>query len=284
MTEQPRAIESGYEMQLRPHQAEELFDHEHRLIFSIGGVGSGKSAVAGLIIIDRSSFDVSQRGGLFATTSKQLQQTIIPEVFKWLDLARIDYVYGRQPPEKWKARWKRFGIQTPSPLANHAGVITLDSGLQLVTGSLHSDAFMQFRSFQFGFAIIEEATAGMKKDALSYIIERVRCGIGEEACKAAGHRHQIFVHGNPPDSPDHWIYDYLEKMDPKAYRMISSSSYDNVDAIGSEYIEGLLGTMDRETADLRIHGKLVRNKTGRAYSGFDEVNKHPVRYDPSRTL
>jgi hypothetical protein len=46
-----------YRIDLHPSQTAELFDHEHRLIFNIGGYNSGKTFTDAMIMLDRGNFD-----------------------------------------------------------------------------------------------------------------------------------------------------------------------------------------------------------------------------------
>src|SRR5437762_3313012 len=143
-------------VKLHPHQAAVVFDTDHRVIVSIGGVGSGKTLCDGLILLDRSQWDTGQLFGLFANSVTQLENGVLPEIFRWLEAAGEEFEYNHQPPDEWRHEWREKGIPTPPRPANFRRILTLRSGLHALCGTLFNKSYLQFRALQFGSAIIEE--------------------------------------------------------------------------------------------------------------------------------
>lgn len=291
---------------LHPHQAAEIFDTQHRTLVSIGGVGSGKTVCDALWVIDRAEWDVSQLQGLFANTVTQLENGVLPEIFKWLDAAGLEYEYNHEPPRQWRQEWRDRGIVVPPKPGNFRRILTLRSGLHVLCGTLFNRSFMQYRTLQFGSAKIEEFTNGPTLRAIEFIAERVRCG-SRSVC-AARHRHQLYLTGNPPDDPGHWIFDYLNRAETSAERklgievsrepgtyplltagrgntiLIQSATWDNADNLAEGYAETLAENYDSETAQRRLGGQLIRVTSGRAAESFSAKNIISVTYDPTRTV
>lgn len=292
---------------LHPHQMAEAYDRNHRTIISIGGVGSGKSFCDGLWVLDRASFDAEQLHGLFCNTVTQLENGVLPEIFKVLDLAGVEYEYNHEPPPGWREDWRARGIIVPPKPGNFRRILTLRrSGLHVLCGTLHNRSHRQYRSLQFGSAKIEEFTNGPALEGVEFIAERVRCG-NRSIC-ARKHRHQLYLTGNPPDDPSHWIFDYLNRMETAAERkggieiarepgtypllaagvgstvLIQSSTWDNAENLAEGYAEGLAENYDSETAQRRLGGQLLRIATGRAAESFSAKNIIPIHYDPNRTV
>lgn len=297
-------------IKLHPHQAAVVFDTDHRIIVSIGGVGSGKTLCDGLILLDRASWDTSQLFGLFANSVTQLENGVLPEIFRWLDAAGEEYEYNHQPPESWRLEWREKGIVVPPRPANFRRILTLRSGLHVLCGTLFNKSYLQYRTLQFGAAIVEEFTNGPTLRAVEFIAERVRCG--QRAICAAKHRHQLYLIGNPPDDPSHWVFEYLNRAELAAERhagvtegelgtaergtypmitrgvgnlaLVQSSTYANEVHLSEGYAETLAETYDSETARRRLGGELLRATTGRAAESFSQKNILRVAYDPRRTL
>lgn len=297
-------------VKLHPHQAAVLFDTDHRIIVSIGGVGSGKTMCDGLILLDRASWDTGQLVGLFANSVTQLENGVLPEIFRWLEAAGEEYEYNHQPPEAWRIEWRERGIAVPPRPANFRRILTLRSGLHVLCGTLFNKSYLQYRTLQFGAAIVEEFTNGPTLRAVEFIAERVRCG--QRAICAAKHRHQLYLVGNPPDDASHWVFEYLNRAELAAEKhagapdeergtaergtfpmitegvgnlvLVQSATYANAAHLSEGYAETLAETYDSETARRRLGGELLRVTTGRAAESFSSKNIMRVGYDPARTL
>lgn len=147
-------------IRLHKHQAAVLFDTEHRTIINLGGLGSGKTLVDGLILMDRAGWDYSQLFGLFANSITQLEAGVLPEVFRILEATGTEFEYNHQPPASWPKEWKASGIIVPPRPGNHRRILTFRSGLHVLCGTVFNKTFLQYRTMQFGGAIIEEFTNG----------------------------------------------------------------------------------------------------------------------------
>jgi hypothetical protein len=110
------------------------------------------------------------------------------------------------------------------------------------------------------------------------------------------HRHQIYVHGNPPP-PDHphWIRRYIADLEKKEelrakgglrpfFRRIQSSTFENIEYAGAEYVDTIRATLDEATAEAMLTGSLAQVRSSRAARAFSEANLIKVPYDPQRTI
>lgn len=293
-------------IRLHKHQAAVLFDTTHRTICNLGGLGSGKTLVNGLILMDRASWDVGQLHGLFANTITQLENGVLPEIFRLFDEAGVEYEYNHKPPKLWSEEWRANGIVVPPQPGNFRRILTLRSGLHVLCGTIYNKTFMQYRTLQFGCALVEEVTNGPTERAVSFVAERVRCG-QRSICKAK-HRHQLYLVGNAPEDSSHWIFDWLNRAEVAAERglgrevtrepgtyplltagvgntiLIQSSTWDNAEHLSEGYADNLAASYDKETAQRRLGGQLIRVTSGRAAESFSSKNIIPVSFDPARTV
>lgn len=283
-------------IRLNWHQDLEAFDTEHRLILHVGGYRSGKSTTNFLILLDRSRWDTGQRHAIFANTINQLYEGILPDMFEWLERFGIEHTFGSRPPKEWVRLWKKKRIPFPQrgPRSPHTWI--WKNGLHVVCGGLANGAYKRYRGFKFGSIIHEEFTEQPNDDAFRYLWPRLVCGDVASGKCARLHRHQYYARGNPPDPrKPHWLRDWKKhhenaeeererKALPPFFRFIQSSTWDNVEHVGTDYIEGLQANFDKATADAMVNGELVEFVTNRTYYEFSEENIHPVAYDPARPL
>jgi hypothetical protein len=278
-------------------------DQTHRRVLLFGGVGSGKTATHPLWLIDRSTFDTDQLHGVFTNTEKQLLNGVLPEIKKWCTRAGIEIEYDRKPPRSWFARWAREGIEIP-PVTRYRNMLTASTGLHALCGTLFNQSYTQYQTIQFGSLRIEEVP-NISQSALTFMIERLRCGSGRDVCRKR-HRHQAYLLGNPPLG-SHWLFDYLDTLEENAKRhydgpaidhrdwpllrmgvgdtiLITSRTSDNVENLNEGYEDSLASGYDRETARRRLHGELVRETGGTAYTEWSDRNLRSVDYDPNATL
>jgi hypothetical protein len=299
-------------LELYPHQEIEfLAQQTHDLIISIGGVGSGKTTSFVLWLLDRMQWDTAQMHALFAHTTVQLR-AVMRIIYKQLD--RIpgvgQRIFNCRPPKEWRIRWEKLGIQTPTTQDRYENVVIWPTGLHLQLGTLHNRSYEQYRGAEWGSVGVEEATLqGVTRDAIDFLFERTRCGESDEGvdCRIAlGHRHTKILHGNPPESPDHWTWELLDTLEksasvlpgaiksegegyPNLIRglgsaiLITSKTSDNP-RLPKAYIENQLARLDSETAQRRLGGALTRTKIGRVYGDFTKKNEYSVAYDPNRSV
>lgn len=317
MPRQTTTAKRTNELVLFPHQEIEYRAHQtHDLIISIGGVGSGKTTSFVLWLLSRMQWDRSQTHALFCHTTVQLR-AVTKIIYKQLD--RIPQVrnherkFNCRPPKEWLADWERRNIKTPVGQDRYENVVIWPCGLHLQLGTLHNRSYEQYRSAEWGSVGIEEFTLqGVTREAFDFIDERVRCGESEDGIdctETLGHRHTKVLHGNPPESPDHWSWEMLETLEtgagelPGAIKrekggagypnliagigpaiLIPSRTTDNT-RLAKSYINNKLARLDTETANRRLGGALKRTKAGRCYSAFSHLNEiDTFDYDPNRTL
>ena len=297
---------------LLPHQEIEYRAHQtHDLILSIGGVGSGKTTSFALWLLDRmrNPADLAQVHGLFALTTVQLR-SVMRVIYKQFDQMRLERVFDRQPPREWWREWERKGIRVPPRQDRYENVVIWRTGLHLQLGTIGASNYEQYRGAEWGSIGVEEFTLqGVTQNAVEFLFERTRCGEGDEFC-AAHHRHTKVLHGNPPENPDHWVFDWLDTLERSARDiaraagteipavdgyphltrgigsaiLIPSRSTDNEANLPKGYVSNQLLRLDTETAQRRIGGVLTRAKVGRAYADYSRENEIAVAYDPDRTL
>lgn len=277
----------------------------HRLVLLGGGVGSGKTALHPLWVVDRSQFDTGQLHAIFTNTQNQLEKAVLPEIAKWLALAGIEWRYDKRPPTSWFRMWERKGIPIPPGIARYRNIFTTKLGLHVLCGTLHNQSFTQYESLQFGSIRIEEAINN-SLDAITKMIERVRCGSGRDFCRAH-HRHQAYLNFNPPLGPHPWLFaklDQLEEAAKKHYNgppvdhrnwsllkqgigdaiLIQSRTSDNVANLMDGYEDGLAANYSASTAKKRLEGEIVRDIDGKAYTEWSDANIQSVEYDPNKDL
>lgn len=295
---------------LLPHQEIEYRAHQdHDVIISIGGVGSGKTTSFVVWLLDRMKWDTGQMHALFAYTTVQLR-SITRILYKQLEKLGIPRTFNCRPPKAWIAEWERRGIRRPVTQDRYENVVIWKSGLHLQLGTVHNRSYEQYRGAEWGSIGIEEFTLhGVTRDAIEFLFERTRCGEGGEYC-TANHRHTKTLHGNPPENPDHWVFDWLDLLERTAREerlaadqpslegegyphlirgtssviLIPSRSLDNEKNLPPGYISNQMARLDTETSQRRLGGALTRTKAGRVYGDFSKENEHSVRYDPDRTL
>lgn len=279
----------------------------YRIVFSMGGIRSGKTLVIARWMIDRGKWDTAQFHGLFAYTGPQLHGAILGEVLPWVELAGIQWVYGRRPPAEWIEVWRKRGIKIPPRLPKYTNVLILSSGLHIYCGTMHNKSYRQVKGMKFGSIVIEEIGAGPTEEAIRYLFERVNCGIGPVKC-AEQHHHVKILHSNIPDEDGHWIYEWLSRHEKRIAKKvgvspseafddypcllrgvgdmiyIKSRTIDNADNLPAEFIDDMEGGLDHDTAERVLGGNPTRKRTGRAYNAFDRKNIYPIAYDPDRTL
>lgn len=282
------------------------FDRSHRLVLLCGGVGSGKTVLHGLDLIERSRTETDQLHGIFTNTQNQLEKGVLPEIFKICAQAGMEQpVYDKRPPKSWFARWARDGVEIPL-VARYRGVLTAPTGYHALCGTLFNQSYYQYQTIQLGSIRIEEAI-NASLPAVIFMIERLRCGLGPERCRQRQHHHQAYLIFNPPLGPHPWLYTYLDQLEETAKRfyigppldhrnwpllkrgvgdatLIQSRTSDNSKNLNAGYESGLAANYSKDTAKRRLEGEIVREVAGRAYTEFSSENVRRVGYDPSRTL
>ncbi len=286
------------------------------LIISVGGVGSGKTTSLVLWLIDRMQTDTGQVHALFALTTSGLRGVcrVIDKILDTVPLVRNrERTVSTRPPRAWVADWEKRCVPYPPRQDRYENMRIWPCGLHLQLGTVHNKAYEQYRSSEWGSLAIEEFTLqGFSREAFDFLDERVRCGESEngvECSESLGHRHTKILHGNPPESPDHWcweMFDTLEKEAsalPNAWTsddtkegypnlisglgpaiMIPSRTVDNT-RVGKSYVARKLARLDHETAARRLGGALTRTKIGRVYGAYSHLNDtDQFDYDPNRTL
>lgn len=303
--ETSESIDDDSAIDLSDPQAEELFDDDHRLIFHVGGRGSGKTYIDALHFLRRAGVQTDQLYAIFANTYTQLHGAIVPQMTEMLTEAGVDHVYEHRAPEAWRRRWRRQGVKVPKTRLRDVKIWIWENGVHLYLGTLANNAWTRIKSFELAMALVEEGFEDqVPKKMLTYLLGSVRCGWGKRVvngvteCKRRGHNHQIIVKGNVPlNNPSHWVYQTIDdllakeeqrKLDGKEpfFRLITSDTRDNVH-LNQEFHDGLAAALDPDTYDFVTRGSsiLERNTSALVYHAFSEHNILPtLTYDPLRPL
>lgn len=272
------------------------------LTYMCGGPGSGKTATDFLQIFLRSERCVDQPYGLFANTEAQLQ-TFIGVITEHLDAIGMQHVFETKAPPEWRRRWRRDGIRIPPRRLRNLKMWIWEDGTHVFCATLVNGAYTRAKSLNLMAALIEEATEpGVTREAIIVILRAVRCGVakadadGGSECKRRGHLHETVVKFNVPLlDPSHWSYkenerllaqeaERKEKGLPPFYRIIEVDSRENFHT-GRDYIDRLRASMDADTFEQQISGKLKRNISATSYHQFSERNVlDSLTYDNRRPL
>lgn len=198
-------------------QAITALDRNHKFIINLGGKGSGKTATHPLWAAERGTWDTSQRHGIFTNTDRQLQNAVLPELYKFFPKGLLAD-HGHKPPRAWVREWEKAGIEIPT-IADYRGVFYTRAGLHATLGTLStSRSYRQYESIEFATLRVEEIT-GIPFAALDMILSRLRCGSGQECDVEFGHRHQAWLFGNPPVGPHPWLFDWLDRLEEGAKQL-----------------------------------------------------------------
>lgn len=293
MSTQPAPVERL--LGLSPNQHAELVSRD-RWVVNVGGKGSGKTAMDGLIILIQSGarpelgdwlgvecgLNRFALGGLFANDYPQLSTAILPEVFRWLEFFEVGYVHGHQPPPEWVARWASEGLEIRAyPAKAYGSMLILENGHHVFCSQLYQQHYRRLKSFQFGYAIVEE-TSEIEREAVNFVAEYTRDARGPN---------QIYLHSNPPEVDGHWMFDWRDGLrktvaeGKSSLREIRSTTYDNRENLPLDYADRILGGVTQEIAQARIWGFWIQSTRGRAYRGFDDNESVEIfAYDPHRAL
>lgn len=159
----------------------------------------------------RGQFDTAQLHGIFTNTEKQLKDGVLLEMKKRLPAWGIECDYGRRPPKSWFADWARNDVQIP-PVVDYRGIFYTSQGLHALCGTLFNQSYRQYETLEFGSLRLEEVPA-ISRVALTTMLTRLRCGMGDDCESRYGHRHQAWIFGNPPVGPHPWLFDWLDSME-----------------------------------------------------------------------
>lgn len=255
-----------------PKQAE-FFRAAEPIVGYIGGIGSGKTHVGA-----RWAWFVCQQhpgilGLIAANTYKQLSQSTLRPLFKFLLDNHLPFEWNRAP--SWFT----------STLPSHEGVLSFPNGSQIITRSL--ERYDDLRGAEYGFAWCDE-TRETSRDAWLVLKGRMR-GRGPQQVKIT----------SSPNGFD-WMWEILveqPRKDPtlaSSRRLVQASIYDNRANLTAEYIRGLETDYAEDYAKQELLGLFVPMGVGVVYSAFqvgqnvieplDDARQKAVRYEPDRTL
>lgn len=198
-------------------QARGLLERSHDLTLLGGGLGSGKTTLHGLDLIQRAKHETDQLGGIFTNTQATLEKGVFTEIAKIFRLAGMEQPkYGGQPPRAWVRRWIAAKIEIP-PIAAYRNVLTTPEGVHVVCGTLHNQSFHQFETIQLAWIRFEEVINN-SLEAVDTLMERVRCLTGGKSNPDCARYHWHSKHWlwNPPRGAHPWLYGKLHQLEDVA--------------------------------------------------------------------
>ena len=195
-------------------QALTALDRKHKFVINLGGKGSGKTYTHWVWAYQRGKYDTGQLHGIFTNTQKQLTDGVLLEMKRRLPLVGVGCDYNRQPAAAWSRRWARENIPIPA-LADYRGVFYTEEGLHVRTGTLFQQSYKQYETLEFGSLRLEEIPA-ISQVALTTMLTRLRCGMGQNCEAEYGHLHQAHLFGNPPIEAHPWLFEWLDDWEEGA--------------------------------------------------------------------
>jgi PBSX family phage terminase large subunit len=229
-----------------PHQAKVLLS-DASYIALVGGIGSGKTFCGSVWAAIHCDINRRTIGFIGANTFGQLHNSTLIQFFQFLDDNGIDYVFNKKPPEGWcRSKFKK-----------HDGIITVETGAQIVTGSLEYYQFL--RGMQLGWAWIDEAR-DTKPEAFQVLKGRLR--------EKNSLRRQMLITTSPAGY--NWLYSEFVEKKTKFHELIHAKTYDNV-YLPKDYVEALVTTFDKRYAKQELDGEFVNIASGSVYYNFNRI-------------
>jgi len=273
----------------------------------MGGVGSGKTYLLGVKTYELIYKFPQVRGFIGANTYLQLVQSTlfrIREYWKSVGIKEYDkiscpygqYVVSKKPPSHFNTEWHNFD--------DYYGIISFVNGCVVFIGSM--DNAKAHEGKEFGWAVLDETKDTDESDVKEIIIARIRQKgifiINGELSDIGTQDQQynpLFIATTPAkvDWINEWyeLDKYIDEISAKIYSdktyfhkefgnkcVVISSTYHNVDNVGSNYIQGVLTENTEERGRSLIYANPFATTGGEFYSSFNRL-KHvqSIKYDSS---
>lgn len=218
---------------LLPHQYTFMTATE-KFVWLRGGLGSGKTYVLAHWLISRMLANPETLGLVCAATYKQLNNSILSEMFKQLDLLGLKY---------------HFSTLT--------GMIQLEvNGAKLLAFSLEN--FEILRGIEVGYIAIDEACLA-KEEAYNVAIGRLRCKHSKAlVCRIV----------STPKGFDYLYERYVGERKDQSHRDLHATALDNP-YLPDGYLSSLKAAYSPKMYAQEVLAEFVSNAEGNVYFGFD---------------
>lgn len=265
----------------------------------LGGVGSGKTFLAGLLSLRFVRDFPDVRGGIFANTYDQLNTSTLFRVRElWSSVGITEwnkdnpdgmYVSGKEPPAHWSKCRRNFDRFT--------NIISFCNGGLIFTGSLDNAAGHSGK--EMGWAILDETKDSREEDVKEIILTRLR----QKGMTAGGKEwNPMYILTSP--AKVEWINEwfnldkYIDEISTRIYsrhdffekefdnkHVVISSTYHNEHNLSSDFIYNVLSSNSEERGKALIFANPFTQIGGEFYSSFSRL-KHVgnIKYDPELAL
>ena len=213
----------------------DFFGAEEKYTLFCGGLGGGKTFVGAIWAITMALKYPEANGLITANSYSQLQKATLAETFKLLQELEIDYKYHKNEHTL------------------HIG------GAKIYCMSMEN--YDLLRGIEAGWAWSDEC-AFYKEEAFNVLQGRIR-----------GHRGPLRWKGTTTPNGFNWLYTKFVEKPLKASTVVYSTTMDNAENLGDDYVESLRGMYDSKLAAQELDGQFVNLNSGKVYYGFDR-NKH----------
>jgi len=275
----------------------------------LGGVGSGKTFLDGMISMKLIVQFPEAKGGIFANTYDQLNTSTlfrVREYWKsvgWTEWSRENptgvYVSGKEPPAEWTRCRRNFDRFT--------NIISFWNGGLIFTGSL--DNAIMHSGKEMAWAILDETKDSKEEDVKEVILSRLRQpgmylvnGHIQNHGSQSQQWNPMYISTSPAKTP--WIAEWfdlekhIEEISARIYsedtffekefngkKVVISSTYHNVHNVGYNYINQILANNSSERGKALIFANPFTSTGGEFYSSFDRL-RHvgSVLFDASLPL
>ena len=241
----------------------EFFNSTAQAALFCGGVGSGKTTIGALWILNKALCFPKAVGFIGANTYLQLHKATLPPFFGRLDQRQIDWVINRKPPPEW-------GVS--SRFRDHENVITLSNGAQILVYSLEN--YQAYRGIQAAYAWIDE-TRDSRPEAFDILLERLR-GF-DDIYPDITYELRVTTTPNGFD----WLWrkfvNPATKLPHSDY--VTASSYDNT-FLPHSYARDLEAKLGRNLARQQIYAEFLNLATGRAFAFNRARHVRNLTFDP----
>jgi PBSX family phage terminase large subunit len=234
-----------FNVKLLPHQFAFLTAKE-KFVWLRAGLGAGKTYALAQWLINRMIENPETLGLVCAATYKQLNNSILTELFKQLDLMGLAY---------------HFSTLT--------GIITLEvNGAQLLAFSLENYEIL--RGIEVGYIAIDEACLA-KEDAYNVAIGRLRCRKSKALlCRIV----------STPKGFDYLYERYVGERKDVHHRDIHATALDNPH-LPDGYLDSLKNAYTTKMYAQEVLAEFVSNAEGNIYYAFDRSEHiRPIQQIP----
>jgi hypothetical protein len=240
----------------------------------LGGRGTGKTTTEGgeqyqiLTAMPRS------KGFLSSTTYNQLLTKTLPAMeAKWNEIGLLedeDYVVGRRPPKTWKKP-----LQPPRKFEN---IVSFSNGRCIELLSMDRPDLARGGSYTDG--AVDECALVPWEHIARVLLPSLRGYLHQfDTCRFY---QSLRLYTSIPWKPSgYWIFDFEQKAkaNPKQYKFVESTTWDNVDVLGEDYIRMLERELPYLEYLVEVMNQRVRKTNDAFYHRFNpDYHTYAVSY------